>query len=451
MGEVTRRKFIQGASGATAVAMGAGMMVPTGPSRSYAQDANSRPRGANDRIRVAILGLNGRGGSHIQGFGGLDNVELAVFCDPDQAVLDRRLGDMEKAGKKLPRTETDLRRVFDDPDIDVVSIAMPNHWHALATIWACQAGKDVYVEKPGSHNIFEGKKVVEAAKKYNRIVQVGSQSRSNPGMQEGIQKLRDGAIGEVYMAKGLCYKWRGPIGKVDGPGEPPDTVDYDLWLGPAPEKPLMRRRLHYDWHWMWDYGNGDIGNQGIHEMDKARWGLGVDWPTEVHATGAEFDVDDDRQTPNNLLATFRYPDTNKIVVFEVRHWISNHEGGLGQGSDNSTGNIFYGSEGYMVMPNYHSYQIFLGRNREAQPRVSKSGNHYANFIDAVRSRKGEDLNAPVGDVRISAAHCHMANISYRTGRKLEWNAARERFRGDSEANKMLTRKYRKPFVVPKYV
>ena len=438
MSRSTRRRFLQ-KSATFGIGIG---LFPWQSDRAFA---------ANDKISVACIGVRGRGNSVMRSFAAEPDCEITHICDVRESVRRQRGAEMKEKTGRMPTLVNDYRDLLNDKSIDVFMVATPDHWHALLTIEGCLAGKDVYVEKPGSHNIFEGKKVVEAAKKYNRIVQVGSQSRSNPGMQEGIQKLRDGAIGEVYMAKGLCYKWRGPIGKVDGPQEPPDTVDYDLWLGPAPEKPLMRRRLHYDWHWMWDYGNGDIGNQGIHEMDKARWGLGVDWPTEVHSTGAEFEVDDDRQTPNNMLATFRYPDTNKILVFEVRHWISNHEGGLGQGSDNSTGNIFYGSEGYMVMPNYHSYQIFLGRNREPQGQVSKSGNHYANFIDAVRSRKGEDLNAPVGDVRISAAHCHMANISYRTGRKLEWNAKRERFRGDSEANRMLTRKYRKPFVVPKYV
>ncbi len=439
MSRTNRRGFVKGASGTTFLAVGSGLIGP----KTWA--------GANDRIGVACVGLNGRGASHLSGFGGLKDCEVVALCDPDGDVLARRALEVQRRSGKAPKTYRDLREAYADRDVNVVSIATPNHWHALAALWAVQAGHDVYVEKPGSHNIFEGRKVAEAAAKYGKIVQVGAQSRSNEGMREGIRKLHEGAIGDVYMAKGLCYKWRNTIGKVDGPQDPPPQVDYDLWLGPAPKKPVQRRQFHYDWHWFWDYGNGDIGNQGIHEMDKARWGLGVDWPAEIHATGGKFMFDDDQETPNTMLATFRYPDVNKVLVFEVRHWITNHEGGMGEGEDNTVGNIFYGTEGYMVMPSYSSYQIFLGRKREPQGLVERGGNHFQNFADAVRSRRAEDLNAPVDDVRISAGLCHLANIAYRLRRSLAFDAEKERFKGDAEANRLLRREYRKPFVVPEKV
>ncbi|MFB3779369.1 MAG: Gfo/Idh/MocA family oxidoreductase, partial [Bryobacteraceae bacterium] len=216
---------------------------------------------ANDTIRIAVLGVNGRGKNHIAGFQRLRNVQVAVLCDPDRNVLNERAAQFEKAHGKPVRMESDLRRVLDDKTINAVSIATPNHWHALATIWACQAGKDVYVEKPGSHNIFEGRKMVEAAAKYNRIVQHGVQLRSSPAVQEAVQKMRQGVIGKVYMARALIYRWRGSIGHRSN--EPtPSHLDYNLWLGPAAERPFSRRYVHYNWHWHWDFGNGDVGNQG---------------------------------------------------------------------------------------------------------------------------------------------------------------------------------------------
>lgn len=438
MSEMNRRKFIKNAGGTAAIAASASLIGP----KTWA--------GANDRIRVGVIGINGRGGAHINGFGALENVEIAALCDADENVLNRRVREVERKTDKAPKTYTDMRKLFEDKDIDVVGIATPNHWHALATIWACQAGKDVYVEKPGSHNIYEGQKAAEAAKKYNRIVQIGSQSRSSEALREAMQKLRDGAIGEVYMAKGLCYKWRNTIGTAKGNQPIPDGVNYDLWLGPAEQEPLRRLRLHYDWHWQWPYGNGDIGNQGIHEMDKARWGLGVDLPSQVSSMGGKFMFEDDQQTPNCQIATFKYPEQNKMLVFEVRHWITNPEDGL-SADGNVVSNMYYGSEGYMVVPTYNSYQIFMGRAREAQPMVSKGGDHFANFVQAVRNRKQSDLNAPYEEVRKSAALCHLANIAYRTGRTLEFDPVKENFKSDEEANAMLTRNYRAPFVVPEKV
>jgi predicted dehydrogenase len=323
-------------------------------------------------------------------------------------------------------------------------------------IWACQAGKDVYVEKPCSHNIFEGRQLVRAAEKYNRIVQHGTNSRSGVAVREAVQKMREGLIGEVYMARGLCFKWRDTIGRK--PEEAvPAGVDYNLWTGPAPLGAFTRNRFHYNWHWFWDYGNGDIGNQGIHEMDIARWGLGVKYPTRVSAVGGHFMFDDDQQTPNTMVANFEFDEggKKKMLVFEVRHWISNHEAGIGEGGkrkdSNTVGNTFYGSKGYLAIDGYGQYKTWLGRDQEPGPSKTEDGNNWANFIEAVRSRKQSDLNAPIEEGYMSTVLVHLANISYRLGRTLEFDAQNLTCKGDPEATRMFTRQYRAPFVVPEKV
>jgi len=404
--------------------------------------------GANDRIRVACVGIRGRGGAHISGFAERPDAEVAALCDVDEAVLEKRAREVEARTKKRPATYTDYRKLLEDKSIDAVSLATPNHWHALGTIWACQAGKDVYVEKPCTHNVFETRQIVAAARKYNRIVQQGSQSRSSPALQEAVQKLKEGLIGDVYMGRGLCFKWRDTIKRT--PAEPaPAGVHYDLWLGPAPKREFTRNRFHYNWHWFWDYGNGDIGNQGIHQMDICRWLLDVQYPTKVSSMGGHFMFDDDQETPNTQVATFEFDGMGKkkFLVFEVRHWMSNHEAGLGEGKKdpNTIGNIFYGSKGYMVVGG--GYKTFLGREQEPGPARSGGGNHFENFLNAVRSRKPSDLNAEIEEGAMSTVLVHLANISYRLGRTLKFDAKTQTCIGDSEANRMLTRKYREPFVV----
>ena len=291
--------------------------------------------GANDRVRVAICGTRGRGVDHIHGFNKVPNVEIVALCDVDENVLNQRLADVEKLGRPKPKAYTDVRKLLEDKEIDAVSIATPNHWHSLIGIWTLQAGKDVYVEKPCSHNTFEGRQLVAAVKKYNRICQHGSQWRSNPGLIEAMKHLKeDGTIGDVYMARGLCFKWRPSIGKA--PQEPvPAGVHYDLWTGPAPLKPFTKNRFHYNWHWIWDTGNGDIGNQAIHEIDIARAGLGVGFPVQVSAIGGHFMFDDDQQTPNTLNAAYIFETADgkrKMMEIEVRHWITNHEAEIGTGA-----------------------------------------------------------------------------------------------------------------------
>lgn len=425
---LSRRSFIQNTATASVA-----LTIPTIiPARAF---------GANDRIRAAVLGVNGRGTDHIEGMQRLDNVEVAYLCDPDSEILTKRAGEFqEKYGLKV-KTERDLRRVFDDREIDVVTIAMPNHWHSLATIWACQAGKDVYVEKPGSHNIFEGRKMVEAARKYNRIVQHGVQLRSSTAIQEAIQHLRDGLIGKVYMARGLVFRWRPDIG--DKGTEPvPANVDYDLWTGPAQIRPFSRNLVHYNWHWHWDYGNGDVGNQGIHETDLCMWGLDVGLPEKITSMGGKFLWDDCKETPEVQSSIYHYPKEKKIIQFEVRHWMTNAEDGA------SVGNIFYGDKGYMVIKGYDTYETYLGQKKEPGPTGKAGGDHYLNFVEAVRSRDESKLNGPVETAHLSSALAHLGNIAYQTGRVLTFDPVTETFPGDAEANAMLSRKYRAPFVVP---
>ncbi len=425
----------------------------------------SRWLGANDRVRVAVVGIHGMGRTHIDEFANLANVEVAAICDVDEnlfpAVIEKQFA---ARGRSKPKTYTDLRKLYEDREIDAVSVVTPNHWHALAGIWALQAGKHVTIEKPVCHDYFEGQKLVEAARKYRRIVQHGMEQRSNPCARTAVEFLRKGGIGDVYMAKGLCFKWRDTIGRfADEPV--PAGVHYDLWLGPARRQPFNRNRFHYNWHWNWEYGNGDIGNQGVHEMDVARWGLGVTLPDKVTATGGHLMFDDDQQTPNVLMALFEFnspdgkPEKKKILQFEVRGWITNREAGIGDvrnssatggymtSDSNTIGNIFFGSNGYMVNE-VNSWRTFLGKKGEPGPVGQGLGNHYQAFVDAIRANDQALANGDILEGHYSAALIHLANISYRLGRSLRFDPKTGRFIGDEEADRMLRREYRDPFVVP---
>ncbi|MCC6365760.1 MAG: Gfo/Idh/MocA family oxidoreductase [Bryobacterales bacterium] len=410
----------------------------------------------NDTIRVACAGIRGQGRSHIRNYSKMQNVELAAFCDIDENILNARLDEVEKMGKKRPAAYTDIRKLLEDKSIDAISIATPNHSHTLQAIWSLQAGKHVYCEKPCSHNMFEARQIVAAAKKYNKLVQHGTNSRSGEAVREAVQHMRDGLIGDVYMARGLCFKWRDTIGRKSV--EPvPAGVHYDLWLGPAPKHEFTQNRFHYNWHWFWDYGNGDLGNQGIHEVDIARWGLGVTYPTKVSAIGGHFMFDDDQETPNTITATYEFDVSGKkkMMVFEVRHWMTNHEATIGEkgtfGAGNTVGNVFYGSKGYLAIDGYDRYKTFLGRKGEPGPEKVEGGNNWQNFIDALRSGKHEDLNAPIEEGAISTTLVHLANISYRLGRTLHFDANTYTVTGDKEATAMFTRNYREGFAVPKKV
>jgi predicted dehydrogenase len=440
--------------------------------------------GANDRVRVAVCGVRGRGNDHIRGFSRVPGTELAILCDVDESVSQQRVGEIEKMGLPKPKSCVDVRKLLEDKEIDAISIATPNHWHSLMAIWACQAGKDVYVEKPCSHNWFEGRQLVRAVKKYNRICQHGSQSRSNPGMIEAIGHLHDGTIGDVYMARALCYKWRPSIGRAT-PESVPADVNYDLWTGPAPLKPFTRNRFHYNWHWIWDTGNGEVGNQAIHEIDIARWGLGVGFPVSVSAMGGHFMFDDDQETPNTLNATFYFDGSDgkrKMMELEVRHWITNHEAEIGSGAygasavppagltastskkpanaqslgpkdakTNTVGNIFYGSNGFLAIDGYDAYKTWITDQVEPGPHGKASGDHYANFIDCVRSRRAQDIHSPIEEAHKSTTLVHLANASYRLGRTLKFDPEQEQVIGDDEANLMLRGSYRAPYVVPEEI
>jgi len=419
----------------------------------------------NDRLRVAVVGTRRRGREHVYWFHQLardENLEVAALCDVDETVLAAQAAAYEKLSGKRARTFTDLRELLADKTIDVVSYATPNHWHALGTIWACQVGKDVFLEKPASHTIVEGRKMVEAARKYRRIVQHGAQSRSNANMREGVARLREGVIGDVYMARGLCFKRRYSIGRLKE--EPvPAGVHYDLWMGPAPYKPFARQRFHEHWHFLWDYGNGEICNQGAHQLDIMRWGLGLEThPTQIQSMGGHFVHNDSQETPNTQVAWFRYEGRKLLMQFDVRPWDTNLEAGIGdlypsRGAENLVGVVFYGSDGYMVMPGYSCYYTFLGKKKTPGPKAGTVGDpaanldHFRNFVRAVRSRKHTDLTADIAEGHISTALGHLANAAYRTGRTLRFDPRTERFPGDDEANRLLTREYRPPFVLPEEV
>src|SRR5947207_4261698 len=408
-----------------------------------------RAVGANDKINVVVVGVGGRGNDHIGEYAKQPDCRIAGVCDIDQTALERGVARVEKLTSQRPKAYDDMRKAFADKEIDAVSITTPNHWHALATIWACQAGKDVYVEKPACHNVYEGEKMIEVARKTGRMVQVGSQSRSMPHMQKAMQLLRDGVIGKVYMAKGLCFKRRVSIGHKEDSPVPPG-VNWDMFLGPAPLRPFNALRFKYNWHWFWDTGNGDIGNQGVHEMDICRWALGdAAWPRSVVSTGGKFAYTHDQETPNTQLATFDYGD--RQIVFEVRGLLTGGEGGLPVGGINYVGNLLYGADGWMAL---HSsgFKVYKGERSELvmdekSAPGSETGPHMANFLQACRSRNYKDLHAEIAIGAMSADLCHLANASYRTGRKLVVDSAKGRFVNDAEANQLLTRKYRAPYVV----
>jgi predicted dehydrogenase len=376
--------------------------------------SSAAPVGANDRIGVAVVGVRGKGRQLAQIFSQLQGVELRALCDVDQDVLDREITRHRESNPRITPS-SDIRKLLENKDIDAVVIATPNHWHSLMAIWACQAGKDVYLEKPVSHCVWEGRKVVEAARKYDRIVQTGTQSRSDTALQEVFAYLQAGNLGKIKVARGLCYKRRDSIGKVSGPQPIPKNIDFDLWTGPAPLGPLMRQELHYDWHWVWATGNGDIGNQGIHEMDMCRWALGQKkLPPRVMSIGGRFGYQDDAETPNTQIAIYDYQPAP--LIFEVR--------GLPQRKDGPAMDLYRGvrvgvviecEQGYFSGGGGGGWLYDNQGKRIKQFAGSGGGEHPANFIQAVRSRKRADLTADIEEGHLSSALCHMGNISYRLG------------------------------------
>ena len=436
MESINRRRFLK-----KSAAVAAGLMV--GASTVKKGFAKNSP---NDTINIAQVGIRGQGKVYRR-YCVMPGINLAAICDIDERLFPDAVAYVkEKTGKNV-KTVVDFRDLLDDKDIDAFYLSTPNHWHALHTIWACQAGKDVYVQKPCSYTVDEGRKMVEAARKYNCVVQVGTQRRSSPLFREAIKLLNDGYLGEIYMAKGLCYKPRVSIGHTkDGPI--PKGVHWDIFLGPAPYRPFNENRFHYKWHWFWDTGNGDIGNQGAHEMDIARWGMNKRvHPVGIQCAGNYFAYDSDQETANTQIAIFEYED-GKLLQFEVRGLPTNAEDGV------KVGNLFYGSEGWMHLDRAGGCKTYFGRKNEPGKSLSsedfegKGEEHFENFIRCVRSRRWEELNAEILDGHMSATLCHLANISYRVGRKLTFNPYSERFVNDDDANTYVKRVYRHPYVVP---
>ncbi|HVU18876.1 MAG TPA: Gfo/Idh/MocA family oxidoreductase [Candidatus Didemnitutus sp.] len=495
MKTLSRRAFIK----TTAVAaVGASLSV-----RSWA-----RVIGANDKVRVAVVGLNGRGQTHLEYLSAIPDARVVAICDADTAVLARTI---KKVGPDV-RVFTDIRELLASPDIDAITVATPNHWHSLMGIWACQAGKDAYVEKPVSHNVWEGRQLLTAAAKYGRVVVGGMQIRSGDGMVEAVEWVRAGNLGKIKLARGLCYKRRPSIGLTVGPQPVPDTVNYNLWCGPSPLAPLRRKKLHYDWHWQWPTGSGDIGNQGVHQVDVARWFLGESgFPRHVLSVGGRLGYKDDGETPNTQAIWYDY--ASAPMIFEVRGLpkkagdTTAAPAGLGgaeaaaamansmdryRGID--IGNVIDCEGGSLLTDGYFAAKA-VDRDGKVIREFKGEDRNMANFISVVRSRKMSELRAPITEAHVSSALCHLGNISHRVGHTakigeiqdavrespplaetvdrvrehlaankidleitpltlgapLAIDVAAEKFTGamSDRANPLLTREYRAPFVVPR--
>ncbi|MBN1852425.1 MAG: Gfo/Idh/MocA family oxidoreductase [Pirellulales bacterium] len=455
MRDTDRRTFLK-----TSAVVAAQTATLSAPAIAFGQ------RGANDRIRVGLVGLGGRMRSHVgslAAIAGECNVEIAAICDCDRSKLDAAGHNYPELAGRNYSTYTDLRKLLDDPSIDAVSFSTQDHWHALQTIWACQAGKDVYVEKPPTWCIWEGRKMVEAARKYGRMVQIGTQNRSSPNVCEGIQKLHEGVIGKLYMARGMTYKLRGNLGK-HRPQPVPDGLDWDAWVGPAKMVEYSSFN-HRRWYWIENFASGDIANQTVHDIDKIRWGLQLEsHPSTVASLGGRFvpGEEDDADTPNTQAFLCQWEGRKILVTFEVRHWYTNSEAQMRDtypfvAENQCVGEIFFGSEGYMIFPDYSSYYTFLGPKNEPGPFktdgpgidwATESAPHFRNWVAAIRSRRHEDLAADVEQGHLSASVCHLAKISCKLGRSVHLDPVTERFIHDPEADKYLKREYRKPYEIP---
>ena len=469
MKRVTRRTFVKGAA-----VCGAALA------------ASRHVLGSNDAIRVGVAGINGRGGTLISEFNKLPGVRVVALCDVDRNVLERRAKSVEGAA-----TYVDAREMIASKDVDVIGIATTNHTHALLTFWACQAGKDVYVEKPLSHNVFEGRQIVEAARKYKCIVQHGTQNRASGGWAKTAAAARSGKFGKLLVAKGYCCKGRWSIG-CRPIAAPPAHVDFNLWLGPAPLQPYHANLVHYNWHWFWDFGNGDMGNQGVHQIDICRWGIpDGTLPRGVVSVGGRYvnepGFKDQGETPNQIVSIFDYGES--LVLFETRGLVGRHKE-----YPDRVDNEFYTTEGVLRNNRFHPYGKTESMDLGDVPYAVQPGGIFGNFIVCVRSRRQADLNADVLEGHLSSALCHLGNISYvmgvdrkfeapkdlgdnqvvgdsimtmlentkaigvnvenamlRVGPKLAFDPAKEKFIDNPAADALLTRPYRAPFVVTEEV
>ncbi len=403
---------------------------------------------ASDQVNLAIIGVGGRGRAMINDFRQIPNAKIAYLCDVDQASLEKAMAIIQKYNMPKPQTTNDMRRVLDDKTVDAVSIATPDHWHAPSMILACDAGKDVYVEKPPSHNIREGRLMIDAARRNKRIVQVGTQSRSRPSTLRAMEYVKSGKIGRVYMAKAWDVQLRDNIGhKEDGPVPP--GVDYETWLGPAPWIPFNENRFHYKWHWHWHFGTGDAGNDGSHQIDMARWALGVSYPKSASGWGRKVFFDDDQQTPDSMNVTFDHGD--KALVWEMRIW---NPYGM-EGMEN--GVAVYGTDGVVHIgrwAGHWGFKVFDKSGKLVQQDIpaAQEGNtdpenHQKNWVECIRSRKLPNADIAVG--HLTAIHCHLANIVARTGRNVKFDQENEQIVNDPEANLLTRREYRTHWATPK--
>lgn len=454
----TRRNFV------TKTALGAGLAAASAQSGA-GQAAPS------DTINIGVVGIRGRGRTHYREFSAMPGVRVTHLCDVDERLFPSALAEVEELAGYRPATETDIRRLLEHDDLDAISVATPDHWHALMTVWGCQAGKDVYCEKPCSYTLWEGRKMVEAARKYDRMVQIGLQRRSSRRVQSVASYVRGGEFGKAYRAKAVIYRGRISIGKVQE-ASVPEGVNWDLYLGPAPYRAFDLNRFHYGWHFFWDTSTSEVGNNGVHHLDVLRWGLDQQvHPVRIHCAGGQFVEDSDSDVPNVQVGTFEYAD-GTLLEIEATTLYSPDFGGV------RVGGFFFTDQGYIGSnDNWTATRgQFVPRDRPDSPTgVSYRTNnlsfpdisyppgpeipnldvpevgHFQNFIDCVRSRKREDLKCEVEQGHLSTSLCHLANIAFRVGRKLEFDPQGETFLDDEDANALLTRKYREPYVMPDQV
>jgi predicted dehydrogenase len=474
MSHLTRRSFLMQAAGAITIA---------------GTKSSGRVLGANDTIRVGVVGIHGQGNGHIKQYLGLPGVQITYLVDPDQSLWESRSKPIKEKYGVAPKCVKDIREALEDKNLDAISVATPNHWHSLITVWACQAGKDVYVEKPMSHLVTEGRRCVEAARKYKRIVQHGTQQRSSSSRASEIAAVQSGKYGKLLVSKGYCCKPRWSIGKKETTN-PPKHLDFNIWTGPAPEQPFHGNLVHYNWHWFWDFGNGDIGNQGVHEMDVARWAIpNATLPTKVWSLGGRFAEGDQGQTPNMQMSVMEFGDV--LLVFEVR-------GLVREKSEHKirVANEYYTTEGRIEGGQFYPRSGGKSEKLAGFSTNVTAGGAFGSFLHAVRTQKPEDCNAGPEHGHFSSALCHLGNISYRLGEQVPFDGKAklgdntevvetfknlqenltgvgvkldkqtyqlgrtltvdrdaERFVGEGakEANQLLTREYRKPFVMPEKV
>jgi predicted dehydrogenase len=428
MDRLDRRQFL---GNSAAAAAGAATLL----ARNAAKAAPS------DRVNLCIVGVRGRGRGLAQNFAQRPNARITHICDVNAPLLGpfaKFIADIQKAE---PKPEQDLRRVLEDKTVDALVVATPDHWHALATIWGCQAGKHVYVEKPISHNVHEGRMMVAAARTHKCVVQVGTQCRSVPHIVEAIEYARSGKLGEVHMAKAWNSQLRRRVAAVPD-GEPPEGLNWDIWQGPAPERRYNNNRYTYGWRWLWDYGTGDMGNDGVHDLDLARWGLGVGLPETANCTAGKLVFAGDiQETPDTQIVTFTFPGTRKILVFEQRLWSPYFQEGF------ENGVAFYGTDGYLLLGRRGWKVVGKGNKAILDRQIAFSDiPHLDNFLDCIKS--GRRPNCDIEEGHHSTLLAHLGNISYRVERPLRFDSDRQTIIKDDEAAALLRRKGRSSFVIP---